>query len=159
MIILGIDPGSYSCGIGVLEVHGRHITAAGFETIKVKRELKLAERIGSVYQGVKKYIIEYQPDVAAVEDIFYGKSIKSAFTLGHVRGAIPLALHQAKVNICEYSPRSVKSSVVGNGNAHKKQVRYMIEKSLGLDLSKASEDAADGLALAICHYNKIRMTL
>ena len=159
MIIIGIDPGSYNCGYGILELSGRKIIAAGCETIKAKQNQPLEERIGVIYDGLKKVLIEYQPDAAAVEDIFFGKNIRSAFTLGHVRGAILLCLFRANIPILQYSPRSVKSAVVGNGNAHKQQVRYMVEKSLGLDLSKVSEDAADGLAIALCHYNKIRMTL
>lgn len=159
MIILGIDPGSYYCGYGILELSKRRIIAAGCDTIIAGKNKPLAERIAAVYDGMKRVLIEYQPDVAAVEDIFYGKSIRSAFTLGHVRGAILLCLQRAGVSIVEYSPRSVKSAVVGNGNAHKQQVRYMVGKNLGIDISGASEDAADGLALALCHYNKIRMTL
>ncbi|MCF7919294.1 MAG: crossover junction endodeoxyribonuclease RuvC [Candidatus Cloacimonetes bacterium] len=159
MIILGIDPGSYNCGYGILELSGRKIIAAGCDTIRANQKQILAERICVIYEGIKRVLIEYQPDVAAVEDIFYGKSIRVAFTLGHVRGAILLSIHRAGIPIVEYSPRSVKSAVVGNGNAHKQQVRYMVEKSLGIDMTGVSEDAADGLALALCHYNKIRMTL
>lgn len=159
MIILGIDPGSYHCGYGILELSGRRIIAAGCDTIHAGKKLELSERIAVIYDEMKRILIEYQPNVAAVEDIFYGKSIRSAFTLGHVRGAILLCLQRAGVSIVEYSPRSVKSAVVGNGNAHKQQVRYMVEKSLGIDMKNATEDAADGLALAMCHYNKIRMTL
>lgn len=159
MIILGIDPGTRNCGYGILELQRRTILAAGCDVICVDTKLELKDRIPLIYDGLKKVLLEYQPDVAAVETIFYGKSIRAAFALGHVRGAILLLLSRAKIPIFEYSPREVKKSVAGNGSAHKKQVQYMISRSLGLDLEGKSEDATDGLALALCHYNRIRISL
>jgi crossover junction endodeoxyribonuclease RuvC len=92
-------------------------------------------------------------------DKFYGKSIRAAFALGHVRGVILLLLNRAKIPIYEYSPREVKKSVVGNGNAHKSQVQYMLSQNLGIDLKGCGDDATDALAIAMCHYNRIRITL
>ena len=128
MIILGIDPGSRFCGYGVLEIHKRKIVAAGCDVIKISPKLKLADRLVLIHSEVVKIILEYKPDISAVESIFYGKNIKSAFTLGHVRGTILLALAQNNLSIEEYSPREVKKAVVGNGNASKEQVKYMLEK-------------------------------
>jgi crossover junction endodeoxyribonuclease RuvC len=159
VIILGIDPGTKNCGYGILELQGRKILAAGCDVIKVDSSLELKHRIPLVYDGLKKVLLEYQPDEAAVETIFYGKSIRSAFALGHVRGAILLLLSRAKIPIFEYSPLEIKKSVVGNGRAHKQQVKYMLNRTLGLDLSGKSEDATDGLAVALCHFNRIRMKL
>ena len=101
-----------------------------------------------------KIIAEYKPDIAVVETIFYGKNIKSAFTLGHARGVIMLALAQHDIKIEEYSPREVKKSVVGNGNASKEQVAYMVQKILNLSTKPKTEDAADALAIALCQFNK-----
>ncbi|MDP8209816.1 MAG: crossover junction endodeoxyribonuclease RuvC [Candidatus Stygibacter australis] len=159
MIILGIDPGTLHCGYGILETERRQILSAGCDVISVNPKLELVERVTLIYDGLKKVLLEYQPDMAAVETIFYGKSIRAAFALGHVRGAILLLLNRAKIPIFEYSPREVKKSVVGNGNAHKKQVQYMLSQNLGIDLAGVSEDATDALAIAICHYNRIRITL
>ena len=159
MIILGIDPGTRNCGYGILELSKRTIVAAGCDVIKVNTRLELKERLPQVYDGLKRVLMEYQPDAAAVETIFYGKSIRAAFALGHVRGTILLLLSRANIPIYEYSPREVKKSVVGNGNAHKQQIQYMLGKTLSIDLSKQSEDATDGLALALCHYNRIRLNL
>lgn len=157
MIILGIDPGSYNVGYGILQVEKRKIIAAGCDTIVIKSKLQLAERLVQIHSGMTKVIAEYKPDIAVVETIFYGKNIKSAFTLGHARGVILLALAQHNIEIVEYSPREVKKSVVGNGNASKEQVGYMVQKILNLSTKPKTEDAADALAIALCQFNKINL--
>ncbi|MCK4957620.1 MAG: crossover junction endodeoxyribonuclease RuvC [Candidatus Cloacimonetes bacterium] len=154
MIILGIDPGSLNCGYGLLQVQKRRIVAAGSDVVKVSGDLPLAQRIALIYQKINEVIEEYKPDIASVETIFYGKNIQSAFTLGHVRGAILLALAQAEIKIVEYSPLEIKKSVVGNGKASKEQVGYMVQKILSLKEPPKSQDASDALAAAICYYNK-----
>lgn len=154
MIILGIDPGSYNVGYGILQIEKRKIVAAGCDTIIIKSKLQLAERLVQIQVGMDKIIAEYKPDIAVVETIFYGKNIKSAFTLGHARGVIMLSLAQHNIEIVEYSPREVKKSVVGNGNASKEQVGYMVQKILNLSTKPKTEDAADALAIALCQFNK-----
>ena len=154
MIILGIDPGSLNVGYGIIQVEKRKIVAAGCDTIKINPKLQLTERLVQIHLGIDKIIAEYKPDVAVVETIFYGKNIKSAFTLGHARGVIMLALAQHNITIEEYSPREVKKSVVGNGNASKEQVAYMVQKILNLSVKPKTEDAADALAIALCQFNK-----
>jgi len=154
LIILGIDPGSLNVGYGIIQVEKRKIVAAGCDTIKINPKLQLTERLVQIHLGIDKIIAEYKPDVAVVETIFYGKNIKSAFTLGHARGVIMLALAQHNITIEEYSPREVKKSVVGNGNASKEQVAYMVQKILNLSVKPKTEDAADALAIALCQFNK-----
>ncbi len=154
MIILGIDPGSYNVGYGILQIEKRKIIAAGCDTIVINSKVQLAERLVQIHSGMDKIIIEYKPDIAVVETIFYGKNIKSAFTLGHARGVIILALAQHNIEITEYSPREVKKSVVGNGNASKEQVGYMVQKILNLSTKPKTEDASDALAIALCQFNK-----
>ena len=154
MIILGIDPGSLNVGYGILQVEKRKIVAAGCDTLKINPKLQLAERLVQIHSKMDKIIAEYKPDIAVVETIFYGKNIKSAFTLGHARGVILLALAQHNIEIVEYSPREVKKSVVGNGNASKEQVAYMVQKILTLSTKPKTEDAADALAIALCQFNK-----
>ena len=154
MIILGIDPGSLNVGYGIIQVEKRKIVAAGCDTIKINPKLQLTERLVQIHLGMDKIIAEYKPDIAVVETIFYGKNIKSAFTLGHARGVIMLALAQHNIKIEEYSPREVKKSVVGNGNASKEQVEYMVQKILNLSTKPKTEDAADALAIALCQFNK-----
>ena len=156
MIILGIDPGSNFCGYGILEIEKGKIVAAGCDVIKVKKTLTLPEKLNEIHKVISNVIDEYKPDIAAVESIFYGKNIHSAFTLGHARGAILLALAQKKIPISDYSPREVKKSVVGNGNASKEQVHYMVQKILNLKIKPALYDASDALAVALCQFNKER---
>ncbi len=157
MIILGIDPGSHVCGYGILQLENNRIVAAGCDVIKINPTLELAERLAVIYSEIDQIIDEYKPDIAAVETIFYGKNIKSAFTLGHARGAILLVLAQRKIKIVEYSPREVKKSVVGNGNASKEQVEYMVKKILKIDIKPETQDATDALANALCLFNKIKL--
>lgn len=156
MIILGVDPGSQNCGYGIIEIEKNRIVAAGCDVIGVDPTLPLEKRLTIIHAKIKKVIDEYKPDMAAVESIFYGKNIKSAFVLGHARGVILLALAQNNIDIFEYSPREVKRSVVGNGNASKEQVEYMVQKILKFSVEQKSSDATDALAIAICHFNKER---
>lgn len=156
MIILGIDPGSLNCGYGLLEIENRQIVAAGCDVITLNPKLHLPERLLQIRDQIREVILKYKPDVASVESIFYGKNIKSAFTLGHARGAILLTLAEQEIPIFEYSPREVKKSIVGNGNASKEQVLYMVTQFLKLKKAPKSQDAADALANAICHYNRVR---
>ena len=133
------------------------MVAAGCDVIKVNPKLPLPERLLLIYNEINKVVQEYEPDIAVVETIFYGKNIKSAFTLGHVRGIILLALQNFGAEIAEYSPREVKKSVVGNGNASKEQVKFMVTK-ITKQVSD-SEDATDALAIALCHFNKIKFLI
>jgi len=159
LIILGIDPGSHNCGYGILQIEKRKIVAAGCDVVQVKPTLDLAERLKIIHQEISKVITEYKPDIAAVESIFYGKNIKSAFTLGHARGVILLSLAEADIPIAEYSPREVKKSVVGNGNASKEQVEYMVKKIINLKEKPVTQDATDALAVALCQFNKERFRM
>jgi len=154
LIILGIDPGSRFCGYGILQVEKNKLIAAGCDVIKINPALSLSARLKKIYSEIKNVITEYKPELAVVETIFYGKNIKSAFTLGHVRGVILLALAENNLEIAEYSPREVKKSVVGNGNASKEQVQFMVQKIT--KQTNKSEDATDALAIALCHFNKIK---
>ncbi len=156
MIILGIDPGSRNCGIGLIETDHRKITAAGCDVIKIKSSLSLPERILLINTELEKTISEYKPEICVIESIFYGKNINSAFVLGHIRGSIMLTMAMHQIKIAEYSPREVKQSIVGNGNAAKKQVTYMVQQILKLKNNIESEDAADALAVALCYFNKNR---
>lgn len=159
MIILGIDPGSRFCGYALLEVEKRKIIAAGSGTIKTKSTLDLSQRIHCIYTEIKAVIQEYKPTYASVEKIFFGKNIQSSFILGHVRGVILLALAESNIPVFEYSPREIKQSVVGNGNASKKQIAYMVQNILQLKNPPDSPDAADALASALCLFNKEKLIL
>lgn len=154
--ILGIDPGSRFCGYGLLETEKRKIVAAGCDVIKVDSRLPLNERLCHVYEEIRKVVEQFEPQVAAVESMFFGRNFQGIFSLGHARGVILLALAQQGVQIVEYTPREIKKAIAGNGNASKEQIRYMVGQLLPLPKERLTSDAADALAIALCHYNRQR---
>ncbi len=156
MIILGIDPGSRFCGYGLLEIDGRRIIGAGCDVVNMSKISELPTRLDQLYTALDTVLSEYKPEVAAVESMFFHKHIRSVFTLGHARGVILLALARHGVILFEYSPREVKKAVVGNGNASKQQVRYMVSQMLKLKAPPVKDDAYDALGLALCHFHRIK---
>ena len=158
MIILGIDPGSRFCGYGLLELDGNRVVAAGCEVIRLVQEKDLLKRLDMLYTAIDGLMTEYHPDVAVVESMFFQKHIKSIFTLGQARGVILLSIAQHHLPMIEYSPREVKKAVVGNGNASKQQVRYMIKQMFKLKSAPLTDDAYDALGLAMCHHHRLRIT-
>lgn len=155
-MIIGIDPGSRYCGYGLIQMEGRKVIAAGCEVIDVSKLSTLPERLDGLFSKMEAVLDEFKPEAAAVESMFFYKQVKSIFTLGQARGVILLALARHKIPIVEYSPREVKKSVVGNGNATKQQVRYMINQLYALQEKAHRDDAYDALAIATCHYNRIK---
>jgi crossover junction endodeoxyribonuclease RuvC len=111
----------------------------------------LPQRIREIYDAIKELIDRHRPFVVSVEDVFQGKNVKSALKLGHARGAILLAAAHGDVLIAEYAPRQIKKAVVGNGNATKDQVGFMVQQQLRLKDAPSPADAADGVAAALCH--------
>ena len=109
-----------------------------------------------LYEEIRKVLEEYKPEIAAVESMFYGKNFQGIFSLGHARGVILLALAQLDIPIAEYTPKEVKKAITGNGNASKQQIRYMVGQILPLTKSNLTSDAADALAIALCHHNRNR---
>ncbi len=156
MIILGVDPGSRYCGYGLLQVENRKVIAAGCDVIDVTKAKTLPDRLVLLHEQLCNILDEYQPVVAAVESMFFHKQVKSIFTLGHARGVILLALAKKGVQIEEYSPREIKKAVVGNGAASKMQVRYMVNQLYQLKESPRRDDAYDALAIATCHFNRVK---
>jgi len=155
MILMGIDPGSRRCGYGILHVERNKIVAAGSGIIKLDANISLEDRLVLLGEELRKLIDEYKPNYSAVESIFYGKNIQTAFTLGHIRGVIVYSLRKHATPVYSFSPREIKQSVTGKGNATKAQVEYMIQSMLNLK-KPAKEDAADGLACAVCLFNRKR---
>ncbi len=156
MIILGIDPGSRYCGYGLLEIEQNKITAAGCDVIKLIPEPDLLKRLDKLYTAIYAVIEEYKPDIAVVESMFFQKHVRSIFTLGHARGVILLAIAKHHIPMLEYSPREIKKAVVGNGNASKLQVRFMVSQMLKLKTVKVTDDAYDALGIALCHYHRMK---
>jgi len=153
--IIGIDPGSRRTGYGVIDVVGSKISYVTSGIIRLP-EGSLPERLNIIYDGVSQIIGQYQPEEMSIEEVFVATNAGSALKLGQARGAAIVAGVQAQLPVGEYSARSVKKSVVGTGAADKSQVQMMIVQMLRLSQSPA-EDAADALAVAICHAH-IRLT-
>lgn len=155
-LILGIDPGSRATGFGVVEKRGAALQCVTAGVIRTSRESCLARRLGAIYQGVAGVIEEYGPGEVAVEEVFQAKNPRSALILGHARGAAILAAANRGLEVFEYTPMEVKSAVVGYGRAEKSQVQHMVTVILGLQ-SAPPRDAADALAVAVCHAHSSRL--
>ena len=151
-IVLGIDPGTAVTGYGVVSRSGTGaVLLLECGVIRTASGRPLHERIRDVYDGVGALIERHQPCALSVEDVFVGKNIRSALTLGHARGAILLAASIAGLQIAEYTPSEIKKAVVGTGKATKDQVAFMVQKQLRLKEPPTPHDAADGVAAALCH--------
>ncbi len=148
MIILGIDPGSRVTGYGVLRYQSNKMQYIGSGCIRVSGELD--NRLNQIFNGVTAIIEEFQPTTFAIEQVFMAKNPDSALKLGQARGAAIVAATQRELPVAEYSARQIKQSVVGRGSAQKAQVQHMVTHMLGLSATPQS-DAADALAVAICH--------
>jgi crossover junction endodeoxyribonuclease RuvC len=154
MRVLGIDPGTRCVGYGVVETQGNRLIACGFGAIRPSRAGGYAARLQRIFEELGQVARESRPDVAALEEAFYGKSVSAALRMGEGRGVAIVAVALAGTPLVQYSPAEVKKAVVGNGRAHKSQVQEMVRMLLGLRKAPQPEDAADALAVAICHCNR-----
>ena len=151
-LILGIDPGTAITGYGVVaKESGGAISLVECGVVRTSSGEVLAVRIRDIYEAITTLITRHAPSVLVVEDVFQGKNVQSALKLGHARGAILLAGALGEIPIVEYSPREIKKAVVGNGNATKDQVGFMVQQQLRLKAPPSPADAADGVAAALCH--------
>jgi crossover junction endodeoxyribonuclease RuvC len=151
MRVLGIDCGTERTGWGVIESDGRRHSVLGHGVISLAVRDPFEKRLAAIAEALRLVIKQHAPVAAAVEEIFYSQNVKTALKLAHVRGVALLAIAQAGVALGEYSPLEVKMSVVGYGRAEKRQVQLMVRTLTGLGEAIESEDAADALAVAICH--------
>jgi crossover junction endodeoxyribonuclease RuvC len=155
MRVLGVDCGGEYTGFGVVEDEsdgsGLRCLAVGAIHLATREPLEL--RLKKVYDGLAELLVEHRPDIVAIEDVFYSVNAKSALKLGHVRGVAMMAAAQHGLAVVAYSPLSVKSAVAGYGRAEKHQVQEMVTRLLKLDKLPQPADAADALAIAICHIH------
>lgn len=154
--IIGIDPGSRLTGYGVIYSADRNLVFRSCGVIKTDSGLPLSYRLNQIFDGINEVIQLHEPDVAAVEDVFLAANPGSALKLGQARGAAVVAAMQNSLAVYDYSPKMVKQAVTGYGQADKAQVQHMVRVLLGLKKSP-SNDAADALAVAICHANQLRI--
>ena len=153
MRVLGIDCGSQCTGYGIVESDGQGYRLVAVGDIRPTQGLSLPERLLQIAEELRRLIQEYAPQEAAVETIFTAINVKSALKLAQVRGVALLEAARAGIPVREYSPLEVKSGVVGYGRAEKAQVQQMVQAILGTAEPPESADAADALAIAICHIN------
>ena len=149
MRVLGIDCGSEHTGWGIIESDGRRHHVVDHGVISTAPRDSLESRLACIARGVRGVIADHSPEAVAVEEVFYAQNVKTALKLAHVRGVVLLAIAEAGVTLGEYSPLEVKMSVVGYGRAEKHQVQLMVRTLTGAGID--SEDAADAVAVAICH--------
>ncbi len=149
--VLGIDPGTATTGFGVVERDGRALGLAECGVIRTDASQDLPARLREIFEGIAEVIDRNEPDVAAVEGVFYGRNVRTTVVLGHARGAILLAATLRDLPVAEYSPAEIKNAVVGTGRATKEQVQFMVQRLLRLKEPPTPKDAADGVAVALCH--------
>jgi crossover junction endodeoxyribonuclease RuvC len=151
--VFGIDPGSERTGFGCVDSDGRQHRLVRCGAVRVEAGAAFPERLGAIYRALADEIDRCQPDCVAIENLFYSTNVRSALKLGHARGVAMLAAVERGVPILEYTPAEIKRAVVGYGRAEKSQVQQM-KLLLGLDRVPSPHDAADALAVAICHLHQ-----
>ena len=154
MLVLGIDPGIAITGYGLIQQDNQNnYICVDYGVISTHSSLPDADRLSILYDSLTVVIQKYHPDTSAVEKLFFQKNVKTALSVGQARGVAMLTLAQAHLPIREYTPNEVKQTVCGYGSAGKSQVQHMVQTLLNLEVLPKPDDAADALAVAICHIN------
>ncbi len=154
MIVLGIDPGTRHTGYGVIEAVGRRETVVDYGSINPPEKLDLMVRLQRIGEAVDALIAKHVPDELAIEMPFMGKNAQAMLKLGQVQGFVMKAALDREIPVTQYAPREIKKAVVGNGNAAKEQVWFMLRAQLGLSDDRGL-DASDALAVALCHLHRV----
>ena len=155
MRIFGIDPGSERTGYGCVETDGRVTRLVTCGAISAPAAEAFPERLARIHRELSALLVRCGPDCVAIENLFHAANVRSALKLGHARGVAMLAAVEAGCQVVEYTPAEIKRAVVGYGRAEKHQVQQMIKLLLGLDRPPSPHDAADALAIAICHLHSM----
>ncbi len=157
MIVIGIDPGYAIVGIGVVEYNGNKFRPISYGAITTDAAMPTVDRLKRIYDEMTTLIDKYQPDAVAIEELFFNSNQKTAINVAQARGALLVAVKNKNIPIYEYTPLQVKQSVTGYGRADKTQVQQMVKMLLNLNVIPKPDDAADGLALAICHAHSSKI--
>ena len=158
MLVLGIDPGTAITGYGLVREDEAGLALVDYGVITTAAGRPLPERLQAIYQGLADVAREHQPQQAAVEELFFSRNVRTALSVGHARGVTLLALADAGLAIHEYKPLEIKQAITGYGGAGKQQVQEMVRLLLNLDAVPEPDDAADAVAVAVCHIHSARMT-
>lgn len=151
MIVLGIDPGTATTGFGFVHYERGQARILDYGCIKTASNLALEERLQQIWEDLEELINKWKPQSAAVEEIFFSKNVKTAISVAHARGVILQKLYSKGISSQKYTPSQVKSSICGDGKADKKQMQKMIKILFSLEQEPKQDDAADALAIALCH--------
>ena len=157
MVVLGIDPGTATTGYGLVRDAETGPELVTYGVILTPAGAPMPERLRTIYHALKDLIALHGPDAAAVEKLFFQRNVSTAMTVGQARGVALLALAEAHVPVGEYTPRDVKQAVCGYGGADKAQIQQMVRALLNLTELPRPDDAADALAVAICHLNSAKL--
>lgn len=159
MLVIGIDPGLAITGYGLIQQDEKSETlkVVSFGAIRTSSKIQVPDRLFEIYSQLKDILNLHQPDTAAVEKLFFQRNVRTAIDVGQGRGVAILALAEAKIALAEYSPLEVKQAVVGYGGADKNQMQQMVKAILRLNELPQPDDAADALAIAICHIHSAKM--
>ncbi len=158
MITLGIDPGTAITGYGIIdEEQDGHLNVLDFGVIRTSTDQSHADRLVKLYKSIKELIILHRPEMGAVEKLFFERNVRTALNVGQARGVALLAMAESGIRIGEYTPMEIKQAVAGYGGADKNQVQQMVKAILGLEAVPQPDDAADALAVAICHIHSVKM--
>ena len=158
MITLGIDPGTAITGYGIInEEQDGNLTVLDFGVIRTSADLPQGDRLVHLYRQVKDLIFLHHPETGAVEKLFFERNVRTAIHVGQARGVALLAMAESNLQIGEYTPLEVKQAVAGYGGADKNQVQQMVRTILRLETIPHPDDAADALAIAICHIHSAKM--
>ena len=150
-VALGIDPGLANTGWGIVERDGSRLRCLAYGCISTSADMELSRRLKKIHEQVGAVIERYRPTCVGIETVWFGQNITAAFATGQARGAALVACADAALDVGEYTPKNIKSTVVGTGDADKRQVQYMMKQLLGLDAEPKPDHAADALAAAICY--------
>ena len=151
-IILGIDPGTIVLGYGVIAVKGKDVSLIDMGILKLPPKADAYEKLEKIHTSIVQMINKFKPTSFAIEAPFFGKNVQSMLKLGRAQGVAIAAAMQAGLSVTEYSPKKVKQSITGNGNADKLQVHKMLESILKFEVELKTYDATDALAVALCHH-------
>jgi crossover junction endodeoxyribonuclease RuvC len=157
MIVLGIDPGTANTGYGVVARQGGRMVALDGGVVRTSPAADPGARLAAIHDRVVALLDEHRPEAVAVEELYFGANVRSAFAVGQARGVVLLAAGQRGVPCWSYTPQQIKGAVCGSGRAAKDQVQRMVQTLLALDALPAPDHAADALAVAICHANSAPM--
>ncbi len=152
--ILGLDPGFGIVGYGVIDVHGRTETLVKYGAIRTSSKDAIPKRLEKIYDTLSKILTEFMPEESAIEELYFFRNVTTAISVGEARGVMLLALEKFGVKIYEYTPMEVKLSVTGYGKATKRQVQEMVRVMLKMENIPRPDDAADALAIALCHAHQ-----